>query len=253
MTASIAIFLLLVQLVALVTVALLAPADALKWCVWLGASSFLTALVAWWIAVRPMRTLAAGADLLRGQDFGSRLRRTGIGEADRLAAMFNDMMERLHRERLNVRETNRYLDLLVESSPVGIVNFDADGLLVSANPAAVRIFGVSGAEELSGLPSDSLPGRVGRAVASLKPGESVTLDARPDEGEDNIYAIAKFSFFDHGFLRTAVLVEKLTDLVRTTERQAYGKLIRIMAHEINNAMGAVTSTFDLLALSLIHI
>lgn len=35
--------------------------------------------------------------------------------------------------------------------------------------------------------------------------------------------------------------------MRTTERQAYGKLIRIMAHEINNAMGAVTSTFDLLA------
>ncbi|MDE6628195.1 MAG: PAS domain-containing protein [Muribaculaceae bacterium] len=247
MTATAAIILLAAQLAAIIAVALLAPENALQWCAGIGASALLTAMATWWLTIKPMRTLASGMGLLREQDFGSRLRRTGHGEADRLAAMFNDMMERLHRERLNVRETNRYLDLLVESSPAGIINFDADGMLVSANPAACRIFGVAGSDSLAGLTAENLPGRIGRAMAGLKPGERTMVDARPDEGDDNIYSLSKFSFYDHGFQRTAVLVERLTDLIRRTERQAYDKLIRIMAHEINNSMGAVTSTFDLLS------
>lgn len=247
MTATVVLLLLIAQLAALIAVALVAPPDALRWCAILAASSALTAAACWWLTVKPMRVLATGMDLLRGQDFGSRLRRTGYGEADRLAAMFNDMMERLHSERLNVRETNRYLDLLMESSPVGIINFDTDGILVAANPAALSIFGVKKPDTLIGLTSDRLPGRIGKAIATLRPGYDITVDARPDEGEDNIYNISKFSFYDHGFPRTAVLVERLTDLIRNTERQAYDKLIRIMAHEINNSMGAVTSAFDLLA------
>lgn len=247
MTATASLLLLVLQLAAIVAVAFHRPPDALEWCAGLAGTSLLTAAATWWLTVRPLRTLATGFDLLRGQDFGSRLCRTGYGEADRLARMFNDMMERLQRERLLVRETNRYLDLLVESSPVGIINFDTDGLLVSANPAALRIFGVKNAASLRGLTADGLQGRIGRAIAELRPGESRMVDARPDEEEDNIYNISKFTFYDHGFRRTAVLAERLTDLIRNTERQAYDKLIRIMAHEINNSMGAVTSTFDLLA------
>lgn len=53
------------------------------------------------------------------QDFASRLRPVGQRDADRLSALFNMMMDALHRERSRVLEQNHYLGLLVESSPMG--------------------------------------------------------------------------------------------------------------------------------------
>lgn len=238
---------LVVQIIVLVSMIYFQPPNYMWWCTVLALTSILTVAALYWMIIWPLRMLTLGADLLLGQDFGSRLRTTGYGEVDRLAQMYNEMMDHLHRERLAVRETNRYLDRLIESAPMGVINFDTEDRLVMANQAALLMLGVTSDEELKGLHPDSLPGRLGRMIAELEPGESRTLDARPDEGDDNIYKVSRFSFVDYGFPRTAIHIEKLTEVVRITERQAYNKLIRVMAHEINNSMGAVTSTFDLLS------
>ena len=195
--------------------------------------------------MRPMRTLKVGIDLLKSQDFSNRLCVTGHKEADRLVEMFNGMMDRLHHERLAVRETNRYLDLLIGSSPLGVVNFDHDGMFVMANPAALHMLGCS-EEELAGRSVGTLPGRIGEMAASLRDGEQCEVEARPDEGDDSIYRLQRFTFFDYGLPRTALLIESMTELVRRTERKAYEQLVRTMAHEINNTMGAVISAFGLL-------
>lgn len=195
--------------------------------------------------IRPMRTLRVGTDLLKSQDFSNRLCPTGHKEADGLVKMFNGMMDRLHHERLAVRETNRYLDLLIGSSPLGVMNFDHDGRFVMANPAALRMLGC-GSDDLVGRSVDTLPGRIGEMAATLRDGAQCEVEARPDEGDDSIYRLQRFTFFDYGLPRTAILIEPMTELVRRTERKAYEQLVRTMAHEINNTMGAVISTFGLL-------
>ena len=50
--------------------------------------------------VRPMQSISSGMDLLREQDFSSRLRSVGQHEADKVVAIFNKMMEQLKNERL---------------------------------------------------------------------------------------------------------------------------------------------------------
>lgn len=246
MTTLLLTLLLIAELLAIAIISMAAPLHAGLWCAGIASAGVCTALGLYQFALKPLRTLVLGTDLLNGQDFGSRLRSVGLSEIDRLVRMFNEMIDRLHRERIAVRETNRYLDLLVASSPMGVINFDMDGHLAMANRSALRMLGVKKESDLMGLPARRLPGRLGQLIATLSDGESATLEARPDEGEDNIYRVTKFTFIDYGFPRVAVMIERLTEVVRVTEREAYDKLIRVMAHEINNTMGAVTSTFDLL-------
>ena len=50
--------------------------------------------------VMPLNSIANGIDLLREQDFSSRLSKVGQAEADRIVTMFNGMMDQLKNERL---------------------------------------------------------------------------------------------------------------------------------------------------------
>jgi nitrogen fixation/metabolism regulation signal transduction histidine kinase len=68
-------------------------------------------------------------------------------------------------------------------------------------------------------------------------------------GESKIIALhgswrvkcSRFEFLDRGFAGTIIILEELTAELRQTENAAYGKLIRIMSHEVNNSTGAVNS------------
>ena len=71
--------------------------------------------------VKPMNIIGSGMELLREQDFSSRLSKVGQYEADRIVNVFNRMMEQLKNERLRLREQNHFLDLLIQASPMGVV------------------------------------------------------------------------------------------------------------------------------------
>ena len=60
--------------------------------------------------VKPLDSIANGMDLLREQDFSSRLSPVGQREADRIVLVFNRMMDQLKDERLRLREQNHFLD-----------------------------------------------------------------------------------------------------------------------------------------------
>ena len=51
----------------------------------------------------------------------------------------------------------------------------------------------------------------------------------------------KSQFLDQGFPRPFILMEELTEELRLSEKAAYEKVIRLLAHEVNNSTGAVNS------------
>ena len=51
----------------------------------------------------------------------------------------------------------------------------------------------------------------------------------------------KSHFIDRGFPRHFVMIEELTAEILAAEKKAYGKVIRMMAHEVNNTIGPVNS------------
>ena len=46
---------------------------------------------------------------------------------------------------------------------------------------------------------------------------------------------------DHGFRHPFFIIEEFTEEIRKAEKEAYSKLIRMMAHEVNNTIGSVNS------------
>ena len=86
--------------------------------------------------MKPIRSITNGSDLLRAQDFSSRLAHVNQHEADKIVDMFNAMMTALKEERVALQEQNHFLDLLIAVSPMGIMILDDRDKIVTANNTA---------------------------------------------------------------------------------------------------------------------
>lgn len=189
--------------------------------------------------VKPMNTIGSGMELLREQDFSSRLSRVGQYEADRIVNIFNRMMEQLKNERLRLREQNHFLDLLIQASPMGVIITTLDGDVSQLNPMAVKMLGVR--------PEEAMNKQLGQIDSPL----AAELAAIPKEmtsvvrlNDANIYKCTHSSFVDRGFKHPFFLIERMTEEVMRAEKRAYEKVIRMIAHEVNNTTAGITSTLD---------
>lgn len=189
---------------------------------------------------RPLKKLATGIDLLREQDFSSRVRYVGQEDADRIAGMFNEMMEHLKQERLHIREQNHFLDLVVEASPMGIVVLDNRGRITMANTSAARFLGAESREEIAGAALSGLDAPIARSCAALRPGQSEIVRLT----DAKIFRCTCSSYMDKGYAHPFLTIEPLTEEMARAERAAYEKVIRMMAHEVNNSMAGVDSILD---------
>lgn len=62
--------------------------------------------------------------------------------------------------------------------------------------------------------------------------------------DTEIYRVSRLSFMENGFKRPFILIEKLTDEIRKAEKNAYGRVIRTIAHEVNNTIGGLRSFME---------
>ena len=172
----------------------------------------------------PLDLISTGAELIGERDFSSRFVPVGQPEMDTLIGVYNQMIDRLHEERLVSEEQQQLLQKIVEASPSGIVIFDFDGKVQQMNPTAKRL-----------VRDDVL-----RDMQSIGNGESRLL---PLDGTRRI-RIQRAEFRDRGFAKSFFIVEELTEELRVSEKTAYEKLIRMVSHEVNNSVGAVRSLLE---------
>jgi nitrogen fixation/metabolism regulation signal transduction histidine kinase len=58
------------------------------------------------------------------------------------------------------------------------------------------------------------------------------------------YRAQRGHFYDRGFARHFLLIEELTEELESSEKDTYDKLIRVLAHEVNNTVAATGSVLD---------
>lgn len=206
----------------------------------------LGVLVLLWVvyerSVRAMESISNGIHLLNEQDFSSRLRPTGQYEADRIIGIFNRMMTQLKEERLHVREQNEFSDLLIKASPMGVVVLDYDHRITLLNPSACYLLAVKDQSRVLGRKVREVRHEllVDLSVVALGERKIISL------GDGHIYRCSLSTFVDRGFPRPFYLIESLTDEVRSAEKKAYEKVIRMIAHEVGNSTAGLTSTLGVL-------
>jgi len=187
----------------------------------------------------PLDLIRTGAELIGERDFTSQFREVGQPEMDALIRVYNQMIDRLREERLKLQEQHYFLEKILAASPAGIVTLDFDGRVSSLNAAAEALLQAAG-EEARGKALEDLGSGVGQALAAIPEGGSEVLAL---QGGRRLKA-TRADFYDRGFPRGFLLLEELTEELRASEKAAYGKLIRMMSHEINNSVGAVGSLLD---------
>lgn len=190
--------------------------------------------------MKPLRTIANGIDLLRAQDFTSRLSHVGQREADRIVDMFNGMMNSLKQERLKLREQNHFLDLLIDVSPMGIIMLDSKGDISECNKAAAKYVGLDSTKDLLLTTVKELDTPLGKVLNSLQDREVKVVRLN----DSMVYRCSRLSFMESGISHPFYLIEKLTDEVMKAERKSYEKVIRMMAHEVNNSLAGIISVME---------
>lgn len=186
--------------------------------------------------MQPIQFVKSGIEAIKDKDFSIKFVPTGKGEVDVLIEVYNMMIDQLREERIRLNEQHFFLEKLIEASPISIIILDYDDRIDSLNGKAKIQFEQNG-RALTGkkLPEADLP--LLTELAGIRDGESRLIKTN---------GIATFKaqrshFMDRGFRRSFLMIEELTNEILESEKNAYGKVIRMMAHEVNNTLGATDS------------
>jgi len=173
--------------------------------------------------IQPLTNLQQGITAIKDQDFNVKFRSTGQPEVDELVEVYNRMIDALRVERTMQQEQHFFLEKLIQTSPTAIIIMDFDGNLKQTNPKAAEI--------LKSAPTLAVELRAMDTGVS----KVIRIDGL------RTYKIQKSKFIDTGFERRFIMMEEVTAEIFEAEKSVYSKVIRMMAHEVNNTVGPVNS------------
>ncbi|GGB83000.1 sensor histidine kinase [Dyadobacter sediminis] len=198
--------------------------------------SVLFSIVLYRNFMRPIEFVRSGIEAIKEKDFTIKFVPTGKGEVDTLIEVYNLMIDQLREERTKLHEQHFFLEKLIAASPISIIILDFDDCIESMNVKAAQHF------------KDDIYPYKGRKLGETGHPLLMELAHIPD-GESRVvktngvvtFKVQRSHFMDQGFRRSFLMIEELTNELLESEKNAYGKVIRMMAHEVNNTLGATDS------------
>ncbi|MFQ5718435.1 MAG: ATP-binding protein [Acidobacteriota bacterium] len=189
-----------------------------------------------------LKTLTAATEGLAGGEEGTRVADRSADEVGRLTRSFNFMATTLGEQRAVLRRRTRTLEQILLHAPTGIVSLDGEGRVSTANPAATGILHTARPLTAGDLFRRVVAGSpYERGVATLldmSGGDASTVSdvsLAPDEGgEERLRAIvAPLPVPAGGRL---LILEDITQTVRSHQLAAWAEMARSIAHEIKNPL-----------------
>jgi two-component system nitrogen regulation sensor histidine kinase NtrY len=177
--------------------------------------------------ISPLTYLKQGISAIKDKDFNVKFVATGKKEVDELVDVYNRMIDELRTERTKQQEQHFFLEKLIQTSPTGIIILDYDKQIKQINPKATEIL------------ADN-PNLLENQLHAMKTGSSKMLRINGL----HTYKIQKSRFIDRGFERIFIMMEEVTAEIFAAEKSVYSKVIRMMAHEVNNTVGPVNSIIN---------
>ena len=189
----------------------------------------------------PQNTVTHGMALIQAQDYNNRLVKVGEPNSDRIVTLFNSLIDKLRAERLQNREQESFLKLLIEASPMGVVILDFDSRISLVNHSFLKISGITKTEDLKGRKFKEINNDLISEILKVPLGKSETIR----KGNFKIFRVYHLNFIQEGFKREFYLTESLTEEIMKAEKMAYEKVIRTISHEVNNTLGGVRSVLEI--------
>ncbi|MEL7339015.1 MAG: ATP-binding protein [Bacteroidota bacterium] len=187
---------------------------------------------------KPLERMQEGIETLEAEDFQIQFRKEGSPELRRVTDLYNQLVVDIREERKHLQEQHFFLERLIDASPNGIILLDYDDHITYLNPVARDLLSID--ENWSRQPLAEIDHPLIPELSKIELGHSEVI---------TLHGLAKFKchisqFVHRGFQRKFVLIEELSRELLATEKMAYGKVIRMMAHEVNNSIGAINSILN---------
>jgi nitrogen fixation/metabolism regulation signal transduction histidine kinase len=209
-----------------------------------GAASTLPLTV--WLGLRLSRPLAlvldavsSGIASLRDRDFSVTIAPRGGRELARLVGAYNSLGEVLRRERLDIYQRELLLDTVLQTTPLALILTNASGHIVYGNIAARQL--LRGGRKLEGHTLRALLEESPAALREALKGSGDTLFTMEVDGEPEVYHLSRRGFVLNGQPHELVLLKQLTRELAAQEVIVWKKVIRVIAHELNNSLAPIRS------------
>ncbi len=189
---------------------------------------------------RFLGALTDGLTSLHDGDFSLSLARPrALPEAAALAAAYNGLGARLRVERQTLLQRELLLDTVIQATPLALVLANETGTVIYSNLAARRLF--QGGRPLEGHAFDPLVEASDVALREAIAGGRDTLFTMAVAGENEIFHLSLRRFQLNTRLHHLYLLKQLTRELNAQEVSIWKKVIRVIAHELNNSLAPISS------------
>jgi two-component system nitrogen regulation sensor histidine kinase NtrY len=216
-----------------------------QWLAAVIASTIVAILGAWGGHVltarwtRTTRALTDGIASLRDRDFSISVTPASEDEMGTLVAAYNGLGDRLRVERQSLYQRELMLDTVIQATPLALVLTNPADTVLYSNANARQLF-----SEGRKLEGDRFTRYLERAPAPLREaiergGDNLfTLELA---GEPQVFHVSQRRFLLNALPHRLLLLKQLTREINSQEVATWKKVIRVIAHELNNSLAPISS------------
>ena len=150
----------------------------------------------------------------------------------------NRIKEVMDNAKMQIREREKYFELIMECAGIGIVTVMENGTVAQTNTKALRIVGMERLNHIDQL--RILSEELCEAMHRIEPGAQLTARFTTEIGDQNL--VLSCSAMEFGGKRLKVIsIGNIHEELDRKEVESWEKLTRILTHEIMNSLAPVTS------------
>jgi two-component system nitrogen regulation sensor histidine kinase NtrY len=131
------------------------------------------------------------------------------------------------------------LDTVIQTTPLALVLTNAGGRIVFSNIAARQL--LHSGRKLEGLDFDAVLAEAPAPLREAIQGGTDTLFTVQEGAEANVFHVAQRGFVLNAQSHKLVLLKQLTRELAAQEVAVWKKVIRVIAHELNNSLAPISS------------
>jgi nitrogen fixation/metabolism regulation signal transduction histidine kinase len=180
----------------------------------------------------PIEALSEATKEISAGNLGHRVNVQAQDELGQLVNLFNDMAGRLQGTTYELEARRRYMEIILESIPTGVISVDQDLHVNKVNRAARAMFStdnVSSLDRIFGQDVDSI-----RDLLLEVDTNAVTREIEfQAHGRPVHSTVTATRLTTGGFV---LVIEDLTEVVRAQKASAWREVARRLAHEIKNPL-----------------
>ena len=150
----------------------------------------------------------------------------------------NRIKEVMDNAKMQIREREKYFELIMECANIGIVTVMENGTVAQTNTKALCIVGMERLNHIDQL--RILSEELCEAMHRIEPGAQLTARFTNEIGDQNLVLSCSAMEFDGKQLRV-ISIGNIHEELDRKEVESWEKLTRILTHEIMNSLAPVTS------------